>query len=111
MAARKENERPITAQGLVNQIMPAIIIAALLWVGGKVDKSGEGLTSAQVELTFVKESLKGLNDDQTKIMAAVGDMGVLRERMLQNNERMNQLSERVTALEKLLRELEVKSNR
>ena len=106
MAERNESERPITAQGLVNLITPMIIVGALAWVGDKVEKSGDGLTKAQVELVHVKESLKGLSADQNQIMLAVGDMEVLRERLLHNNVRMNELSGRITALEKQIRALE-----
>ncbi len=111
MAHRSDTERPISAQGLINNIMPAIIIAALLWVGGEVGKSSDGLTAAQVELAYVKESLKVISTDQSKIGEAVSDVGILRERLAQSNARMNELSGRVTALEKLLRELEKNSHR
>lgn len=106
MVARKENEQPISAQGLVNTLMPAIILASLVWFGGKVEKSSDGLMEAKIELAYVKSSLVQLNADQTEIMSAVGDIVLLRERIEQNNKRIELLSTRLRGLEQMLRDIE-----
>ncbi|MCL1142974.1 hypothetical protein [Shewanella gaetbuli] len=103
MAAK--DEQPIQLQGFFNQILQGVIIASLVWVGGKIDRSSDGLTAARIELTHVKETLKTLAEDRDNIVAGMKGISLNEERLRQNDMRIQEMTSRVYALEKIVMEL------
>lgn len=85
--------------GLLDAMIPLVIVGFMGWVGLESNRNSNGLTAVQTELIQVRIALNTVNEERELLRAAITNLTLTDERTKNALDRLRVVEERVNELE------------